>query len=105
MVPRLLVLELEPVDAVGAAVLVVVAAVGAAAVHQHAVQAVLVALAAVRVRGQVFAVADVQVQLLVELIPVVDLRSGTRGLQARRGPVVTEPAGCGSRGPTMQSHS
>ena len=79
--PRLLVLELKPVDAVGAAILVVVPAVGAAAVHQHAVQAVLVAFAAVRVRGQVLAVADVEVQLLIELIPVVDLRPGSRTLR------------------------
>ena len=77
LAPHLLVLKLEPVDAVGAAVRVVMPAVGAAAVHQHAVQAVLVAFAAVRVRGQVLAVADVQVQLLVELVPVVDLRSGS----------------------------
>lgn len=83
--PRLLVFEFEPVDAVRAAVLVVVAAVGAAAVHQHAVQAILVALAAVRVRGQVLSVADVQVQLLVELVPVIDLRSGVMGIKLLYG--------------------
>ena len=45
----------------------------ASAVHQHTVQTVLVSLAAVCVRGQVLAIAHVQVQLLIELVPVIDL--------------------------------
>lgn len=56
------------------------AAVRATAVHQHAVQLVLVALARVRVLGQVLAVPHVQVQRLLKLVPVVDLRNALPGL-------------------------
>ena len=46
---------------------------GAAAVHQHAVQLVLVALGRVAVLRQVLAAADIQVQRLLKLISIVDL--------------------------------
>ena len=70
---RLVIIELQPLAAVGTDEGVVVAAVHAAAVHQHAVQAVQAAHAAVRVRRQEAPIPRVQVQLLRELVPVVDL--------------------------------
>ena len=72
---RLVIIELQPLAAVRANEGVVVAAVHAAAVHQHAVQAVQVAHAAVCVRRQEAPLPRVQVQLLWELVPIVDLCS------------------------------
>lgn len=70
---HLLIVKAQPGLAVGATVRIVVAAVRAAAVHQHAVQLVLVLLGRVAVLRQVFAVAHIKVQHLLKLIPVVDL--------------------------------
>ena len=69
-----LVIKFQPALAVRLDVGVVVAAVDAAAVHEHAVQLVQVAHGAVRVLGQPLAVFQVQVQLVRELVPVIDLR-------------------------------
>ena len=49
------------------------AAMDSPAVHQHAVQAIQVADLGIRGLGHVPAVVAVQVQLLRELVPVVDL--------------------------------
>jgi len=87
---RLVVVELEPLAAVRADERVVVPAVHAAAVHQHAVQAVLVAHAAVGVGRQECAAARVQVQLVRELVAVVDLRcSQGTGLGSALRPCAT----------------
>mmetsp|Transcript_1048 Transcript_1048/g.2442 ORF Transcript_1048/g.2442 Transcript_1048/m.2442 type:complete len:420 (-) Transcript_1048:691-1950(-) len=68
-----LVLEAVPLVAVWADESVVVAAVHAAAVHQHAVQAVQVAHFAIRLGAEVLAVPHVQIQLIWKLVAVVDL--------------------------------
>ncbi len=75
----------------------------APAVHQHAVQAVQVARGAVGGGRQVLAVAGVQVQLLVELVPVVDLLVG---LQFDNGVGGAAQGSCfkgGSRAVTLSS--
>ena len=86
-----LVVKLEPALAVRADEGVVVPAVHAAAVHQHGVQGVQVAHAAVRVLAQQPPLPAVQVQLVGELVPVVDLRSAAHAAR----PLRTTLQGCG----------
>ena len=71
-----LIIELEPLAAGGVDVRIVVAAIDAAAVHEDAVQPVLVAHRPVCIFREVLAVVDVQVQDLRKLVPVIDLRMG-----------------------------
>mmetsp|Transcript_35695 Transcript_35695/g.79388 ORF Transcript_35695/g.79388 Transcript_35695/m.79388 type:complete len:458 (-) Transcript_35695:917-2290(-) len=70
------VIKLEPGLAIWPDESVVVATMDATAVYQHAVQAILVAHALVCVLGEGFPLLEVQVNLLVELIPVIDLDVG-----------------------------
>jgi hypothetical protein len=69
------VLKAEPLGAVGADKSIVVAAVDASAVHKDAVELKLVPDAPICVGAQILPVADIQIQLFIELIPVVDLRA------------------------------
>lgn len=71
---HLLIVKLAPPLAVGSDEGIVVAAVDAATVHEHAVQLVGVAHRVIGVLRQVLAVATVQVQLIRELISIVDLQ-------------------------------
>lgn len=61
-------------------------AVHAPRVHQHRQQLVRVVHVAVGGRGQVLAVATVQVNRVVELVAVVDLCGHTRSRSGRAGP-------------------
>ena len=68
-----LIIKFEPLLARGADEGVVMAAMNSSAVHQNAVQPVLVAHRAVCFGREVLAVFNVQVELLRELISVIDL--------------------------------
>lgn len=71
----LFVIKLEPLAGGGGPdVSIVVTSMDASTVHQHAVQLVQVAHAAVSVWGQELAILHIQVQLIRKLIPVIDLQ-------------------------------
>lgn len=70
---HLVIVKLEPLGAVWVDKRIVVSAMHTAAVHQHAVQAVLVGRAAVGIGAEVLVALLVEVKLLVKFIAIVDL--------------------------------